>query len=46
MAQRGRPFPVVAAAVEEALAAYKEREKKIKDLRVSYTLSLLLLLLL
>ena len=32
-AQRGKPFPVVAAAIEEALATYKEREKKIKDLR-------------
>lgn len=34
MAQRGRPFPEVAAAVEEALNAYKERERKIKELKV------------
>ncbi len=40
MTQRGRPFPHVATAIEEALAAYKEKEKRIKDLRVcSYSTS-------
>ena len=33
-AQRGRPFPMVASAVEESLNDYKEKEKRIKDLKV------------
>eukprot|EP00048_Salpingoeca_helianthica_P016594 m.233165 g.233165 ORF g.233165 m.233165 type:complete len:626 (-) comp19003_c0_seq1:62-1939(-) len=31
--QRGRAFPEVAAAVEEALTAYKDRERRIKELK-------------
>ncbi len=34
MTQRGKPFPQVAEAIEVTLNAYKEREKKIKDLKV------------
>ena len=36
MTQRGKPFPQVAAAVEEATAVVTEKERKIKDLGVPY----------